>query len=95
MKYRFEELAGMIDHSLLHPTLTDRELEEGADWRSGTESLRSVSSRMRSGWRRSCCGGGVRVGAVVGFSARKRVYGVEAVRDAGLPVRTGRSRSTW
>jgi deoxyribose-phosphate aldolase len=29
MKYTFEELAGMIDHSLLHPTLTDREFEEG------------------------------------------------------------------
>jgi deoxyribose-phosphate aldolase len=29
MRYRFEELARMIDHSLLHPTMTDRELEEG------------------------------------------------------------------
>lgn len=29
MKYTFEELAGMIDHSLLHPTMTDQELEEG------------------------------------------------------------------
>lgn len=29
MKYSYEELAGMIDHSLLHPTLTDQELEEG------------------------------------------------------------------
>ena len=29
MKYTYDELAGMIDHSLLHPTLTDQELEEG------------------------------------------------------------------
>jgi deoxyribose-phosphate aldolase len=29
MKYTFQELAGMIDHSLLHPTLTDREFEDG------------------------------------------------------------------
>lgn len=29
MKYTFEELAGMIDHSVLHPTMTDQELEEG------------------------------------------------------------------
>jgi deoxyribose-phosphate aldolase len=29
MKYSYEELAKMIDHSLLHPTLTDRDLEEG------------------------------------------------------------------
>jgi deoxyribose-phosphate aldolase len=29
MRYTYEELAGMIDHSLLHPTMTDRDLEEG------------------------------------------------------------------
>jgi len=29
VKYTYEQLARMIDHSLLHPTLTDRELEEG------------------------------------------------------------------
>jgi deoxyribose-phosphate aldolase len=29
MKYTYSELAKMIDHSLLHPTMTDAELEEG------------------------------------------------------------------
>ncbi|HEV8543844.1 MAG TPA: deoxyribose-phosphate aldolase [Verrucomicrobiae bacterium] len=29
MKYSYTELAKMIDHSLLNPTLTDRELEDG------------------------------------------------------------------
>ncbi|MGZ8899411.1 MAG: deoxyribose-phosphate aldolase [Limisphaerales bacterium] len=29
MKYTYAELAKMIDHSLLHPTMTDKELEEG------------------------------------------------------------------
>lgn len=29
MKYSYEELAKMIDHSLLHPTMTDQELEDG------------------------------------------------------------------
>lgn len=29
MKYSYAQLAKMIDHSLLHPTMTDRELEEG------------------------------------------------------------------
>ncbi len=29
MKYSYKELAKMIDHSLLHPTMTDQELEEG------------------------------------------------------------------
>ena len=31
MRYTYEEMAGMIDHSLLHPTMTDRELEEGLE----------------------------------------------------------------
>src|SRR6516162_1530756 len=29
MKYSYEELAKMIDHSLLHPTMTDQELDDG------------------------------------------------------------------
>jgi deoxyribose-phosphate aldolase len=29
MEYTYEQLAGMIDHSLLHPTMTDQELEAG------------------------------------------------------------------
>jgi deoxyribose-phosphate aldolase len=29
MKYTYKELAKMIDHSLLHPTMTDQELEDG------------------------------------------------------------------
>ncbi len=29
VKYTYEQLAGMIDHSLLHPTLTDQDLEDG------------------------------------------------------------------
>ncbi len=29
MRYSYQDIAKMIDHSLLHPTMTDRELEEG------------------------------------------------------------------
>ena len=29
MKYTYSELAKMIDHSLLHPAMTDQELEDG------------------------------------------------------------------
>lgn len=29
MKHSYSELAGMIDHALLHPTMTDKELEAG------------------------------------------------------------------
>jgi len=31
MKYRYAELAGMIDHALLHPTLTDTEMRAGCE----------------------------------------------------------------
>ena len=41
MKYTYEEMAKMIDHSLLHPALTDQELEEGCRLavRYGTTSV--------------------------------------------------------
>ncbi len=29
MQVTYEDIAGMLDHSLLHPTMTDRDLEEG------------------------------------------------------------------
>lgn len=29
MRYDLKEIAGMIDHSILHPTMTDKDLEEG------------------------------------------------------------------
>ncbi len=68
MKYTYEELAGMIDHSLLHPTLTDRELEEGCRQavRYGVASV-----CLKPYWVRRAAellaGSGVAVGAVVGF----------------------------
>ena len=34
MRYRYDELAKMIDHSLLHPTMTDRELTAGSTTQS-------------------------------------------------------------
>jgi deoxyribose-phosphate aldolase len=68
MKYTYEELAGMIDHSLLHPTLTDRELEEGCRQavRYGVASV-----CLKPYWVHRAAGllegTGVAVGAVVGF----------------------------
>jgi len=29
MRYDLKEIAGMIDHSILHPTMTDKDLEDG------------------------------------------------------------------
>ncbi len=31
MKYTYSETAGMIDHALLHPTMTDAELRAGCE----------------------------------------------------------------
>jgi deoxyribose-phosphate aldolase len=68
MKYRYEELAKMIDHSLLGPALTDKELEEGCRLavRYGNASvcikpyfLKRASELLK--------GTGVIVGGVIGF----------------------------
>lgn len=68
MKYTYEELAGMLDHSLLHPTLTDAELDEGcrlaARYRVASVCIKPYAVRRAAELLR---GTGVRVGCVVGF----------------------------
>jgi deoxyribose-phosphate aldolase len=68
VKYSYEELAGMIDHSLLHPTLTDRELEDGcrlaAEYRVASVCLKPYFVRRAAALLE---GTGVKVGAVIGF----------------------------
>lgn len=68
MKYTYTDLAGMIDHSLLHPTMTDKELEEGcklaAKYRVASVCIKPYAVRQAAGWLR---GTGVLVGAVIGF----------------------------
>lgn len=68
MKYTYEQLAGMIDHSLLHPTLTDAELEAGcrlaAKYRVASVCIKPYAVRHATVWLR---GTGVAVGTVVGF----------------------------
>ncbi len=68
MKYTYDELAQMIDHSLLHPTLTDRELEEGCRLaaRYGVASVCIKPYAVRRA-AELLAGSGVRVGAVIGF----------------------------
>jgi deoxyribose-phosphate aldolase len=68
MKYRYEELAKMIDHSLLHPTMTDQELEEGCKL-AAKYGVASVCIKPY-GVRRAVellRGSGVLFGAVIGF----------------------------
>lgn len=68
MKYTYEQLAEMIDHSLLHPTLTDRELEDGcrlaAQYQTASVCIKPYAVKRAAELLR---GSGVRVGAVIGF----------------------------
>ncbi len=68
MKYTYEELAKMIDHSLLHPTLTDQELEDGCKV-AAKYGVASVCIKPYAVNRavELLKGTGVFVGAVIGF----------------------------
>ncbi len=68
MKYSYEELAKMIDHSLLQPTLTDRELEDGcrlaAEYKVASVCIKPYAVRRAAELLK---GTGVAVGTVIGF----------------------------
>jgi deoxyribose-phosphate aldolase len=68
MKYTYAELAGMIDHSLLHPTMTDQELEDGcrlaAKYQVASVCIKPYAVKRAAELLR---GTGVLVGAVIGF----------------------------
>lgn len=68
MKYSYEELAGMIDHSLLHPVLTDQELRDGCrlamKYKVASVCIKPYAVRMAAEILR---GSQVKVGTVVGF----------------------------
>jgi deoxyribose-phosphate aldolase len=62
------EIAQLIDHSLLHPTLTDAQLREGCElakkYRTASVCIKPYAVRQAGEWLR---GSGVRVGTVIGF----------------------------
>jgi deoxyribose-phosphate aldolase len=68
MKYSYEQLAKMIDHSLLHPTMTDQELEDGcrlaAKYGVASVCIKPYVVKRAAELLR---GTGVRVGCVIGF----------------------------
>src|SRR5258708_563301 len=68
MKYTYEQLAKMIDHSLLHPTLTDQELDDGcrlaAQYQAASVCVKPYTVKRAAELLK---GSGVRVGAVIGF----------------------------
>jgi deoxyribose-phosphate aldolase len=93
MKYTYEELAGMIDHSLLHPTMTDHDLEEGcrlaAKYRVVSVCIKPYAVKRAV---ELLAGTGVRVGTVVGFphggstTEVKRFETAVACRDGATEI---------
>jgi len=93
MKYTYEELAKMIDHSLLHPTMTDQEIEEGCRLaaRYGVASVCLKPYAVRRAVE-ILQGSGVHVGCVIGFphgnsSTECKRYETElACRDGAVEI---------
>lgn len=93
MKYTYAQLAGMIDHSLLHPTLTDQELEDGCKLavKYGVASvcIKPYAVRRAAGL---LAGSSVRVGCVIGFphgnscTESKRYETELACRDGAVEI---------
>jgi len=93
MKYTCSELARMIDHSLLHPTLTDRELIAGcklaAQYQVASVCIKPYAVKLAA---KLLKGTGVKVGAVVGFphgssaTAVKRYETEVACRDGATEI---------
>jgi deoxyribose-phosphate aldolase len=93
MKYTYEQLAQMIDHSLLHPTLTDRELEDGCKLaaRYGVASVCIKPYAVKRAVE-LLKGTGVRVGCVIGFphgnsaTEAKRYEAELACKDGAVEI---------
>jgi deoxyribose-phosphate aldolase len=93
MKYSYEELAGMIDHSLLHPMLTDQELEDGCRLAAkyGVASV-CIKPYFVNQAAKLLKGTKVKVGAVIGFphgnsTTESKRYETElACRDGAVEI---------
>ncbi len=93
MKYSYEELAGMIDHSLLQPTMTDAELRAGCEVarRYGVASvcIKPYAVKMA---REVLSGSPVKVGCVIGVphgnsaTESKRFETELACRDGAVEI---------
>jgi deoxyribose-phosphate aldolase len=93
MRYTYTELAKTIDHSLLHPTMTDRELAAGCrlakKYQVASVCIKPYAVKAAAALLR---GSGVAVGAVVGFphgsstTASKRYETERACRDGATEI---------
>jgi deoxyribose-phosphate aldolase len=93
MKYTYAELAKMIDHSLLHPTMTDRDLDEGCAL-AARYDVASVCIKPYAVARAVALlrGTDVKVGCVIGFphgnaTTESKRYETElACRDGAVEI---------
>jgi deoxyribose-phosphate aldolase len=93
MKYSYSDLSKMIDHSLLHPTMTDADLEAGcklaAQYDVASVCIKPYAVKQAVEWLR---GTNVKVGAVIGFphgnsSTESKRYETElACRDGAVEI---------
>jgi deoxyribose-phosphate aldolase len=93
MKYSYDELAGMIDHSLLQPTMTDAEIEAGcalaAKYRAASVCVKPYAVRRSAELLE---GTPVLVGCVIGFphgnsaTEVKRFETEVACRDGAVEI---------
>ena len=93
MSYTYQDLAGMIDHSLLHPTMSDAELEAGcavaAKYQVASVCIKPYAVKRAAELLR---GSGVRVGCIVGFphggntTEVKRFETETACRDGAVEI---------
>jgi deoxyribose-phosphate aldolase len=93
VNYTCEELAKMIDHSLLHPTMSDADLEAGcrlaAEYNVASVCIKPYAVKLAVQWLR---GSDVKVGAVIGFphgnscTESKRYETELACRDGAVEI---------
>jgi deoxyribose-phosphate aldolase len=93
MKYSFAELAGMIDHALLHPTMTDAEMRAGCEvarqYAVASVCIKPYAVKLAVEALR---GSGVAVGTVIGFphgsstTEIKRNETAQACRDGATEI---------
>ena len=93
MNVTYNDLAKMIDHSLLHPTMTDQQLEEGcrlaAQYNAASVCIKPYAVKQAVKWLK---GSDVKVGAVIGFphgnscTESKRYETELACRDGAVEI---------
>ena len=93
MHHTYADVAGTIDHSLLHPTMTDAELRTGCElaarYKVASVCIKPYAVAQAVEWLR---GSGVKVGCVIGFphgnskTSVKVFETAEACRDGAVEI---------